>query len=154
MIKKNTMVKFSAQFEKIISKILLGFAMAILSYQVLALIWNTVGAFATRFKEVGLDYAPEYGRNVAIMFFNVLLMIEIMQTIKIFAHDHITKVRVILIVGLIAVSRKILEMGGEHSDPMGELAIAALILSLSIGFHLVSKYASEKIEKEHQETNK
>jgi hypothetical protein len=38
-------------------------------------------------------------------------MMEIMQTIKVFTHNHIIKVRVILIVRLIAVSRKILALG-------------------------------------------
>lgn len=147
------MLKFSEQFEKIISKVLLAFAMCILSYQTIALIWNTVQSFAARFKEVGLDYAPEYGKNVAVMFFNILLMIEIMQTLKVFASDHIIKVRVIMIVCLIAVSRKILELGEHTEDPMGEIAIAALILSLAVGFHLISKYAGDKIghEEEHKE---
>jgi len=137
---------FSEQFEKWITKILLGFAMCIISYQTIALIWNTVESFAARFREVGLDYAPEYGKNVAVLFFNILLMIEIMQTLKVFASDHIIKVRVILIVCLIAVSRKILELGEHSENPMSEIAIAAMIVALAIAFHLISRYADHKIE--------
>jgi uncharacterized membrane protein (DUF373 family) len=144
------MLKFSDEFEKIVSKILLGFAMAILSYQIIQLIWNTVESFALRFREAGLEYAPEYGKSITIMFFNLLLMLEIMQTIKVFASNHIVKVRIIMIVCLIAVSRKILALGEHSTDPMSELAIAALILSLAVGFHLVSKYADDSIGKEHE----
>jgi uncharacterized membrane protein (DUF373 family) len=144
------MLKFSDEFEKIVSKILLGFAMAILSYQIIQLIWNTIESFALRFKEAGLEYAPEYGKTVTIMFFNLLLMMEIMQTIKVFASNHIVKVRIIMIVCLIAVSRKILALGEHSVDPMSELAIAALILSLAVGFHLVSRYADDSIGEKHE----
>jgi uncharacterized membrane protein (DUF373 family) len=144
------MLKFSDEFEKIVSKILLGFAMAILSYQIIQLIWNTIESFALRFKEAGLEYAPEYGKTITIMFFNLLLMMEIMQTIKVFASNHIVKVRIIMIVCLIAVSRKILALGEHSGDPMSELAIAALILSLAVGFHLVSRYADDSIGEKHE----
>jgi uncharacterized membrane protein (DUF373 family) len=140
------MLKFSNRFERAITMILLGFAMFIISYQTLSLIWNTVKSFAEKFREVGFDYAPQYGKDIAVMFFNILLMIEIMQTIKVFASDHIIKLRIILIVCLIAVSREILALGEHSSDPMEKLAIAALILSLALGFFLISKYAGDKID--------
>lgn len=142
------MLRFSHRFERTVSKILLGFAMVILSYQVIALLWNTIESFALRFRDAGLEYAPEYGKTITILFFNVLLMLEIMQTIKVFASDHMTKVRVIMIVCLIAVSRKILALGEHATDPMGEFALAALILALAFGFHLVSRYAGDSIGKE------
>jgi uncharacterized membrane protein (DUF373 family) len=134
------MLKFTGRFEKIISAILIGFAMVIITYQTVSLIWNSIGAFAKRFREAGLEYAPEYGKEIAIMFFNILLMMEIMQTLKVFAEDHIIKLRIILIVCLIAASRKILEVGGEqHIDPMAEIGLGVLILALSAGYFLVSK---------------
>jgi uncharacterized membrane protein (DUF373 family) len=137
------MMKFSDRFEKVISYILLVFAMLIVVYQVIQLFWNTFQSLSQKFKEAGLEYAPEYTRSVAIVFFNILLMIEIMQTIKVFAHKQIIKVRIILIVCLIAVSRKILALGEEISDPMGELALAALVLSLAASYFLVSRYTKE-----------
>jgi uncharacterized membrane protein (DUF373 family) len=138
------MLKFSDRFEVIISKVLLCFAMVIIAYQTIQLIWNTFEAFYIRFREVGLEYAPEYSKDIAIMFFNILLMLEIMQTLKVFAWDHITKLKVILIVCLIAASRKILALGEHNTDPMLEIAIATLILALAIGFHLVSRYNGDK----------
>jgi uncharacterized membrane protein (DUF373 family) len=134
------MIKFSTKFEKIISSVLLGFIMLIILYQVLQLGWNTIKSFAERFSNgSGLDYAPEYGQTIAVLFFNVLLTIEIMQTIKVFSHNHIAKVRIILIVCLIAVSRKILALGEHSSDPMSEFSLAALILALAVGYFLISR---------------
>src|SRR5215471_1172205 len=140
------MFKFSDRFEKVISAFLIGFAMVIITYQVVQLIWNSVDSFTRRFREVGLQYSPEYGKTIAILFFNVLLMMEIMQTIKVFSHSHVIKVRIILIVCLIAASRKILALGEENTDPMSVLALAALILSLSAGYFLVSRYTKDPIE--------
>ena len=144
------MLKFASRFEKTISTLLLAFAMLIIVYQVVQLIWNSIQGFAKRFREVGLQYSPEYGQTIAILFFNILLMMEIMQTIKVFSHNHITKVRVILIVCLIAASRKILELGEGTRDPLSELALAALILSLAAGYFLISRFARDPIERNEQ----
>jgi hypothetical protein len=89
------MFKFSDRFEKIISGVIIVMAMFFIVCQVVQLIWNTYETFSKRFREVGLTYAPEYGRTIAVMSFNVLLMMEIMQTIKVFAHSHIIKTCII-----------------------------------------------------------
>ena len=149
--KNESMIKFTDRFEKIISAILLGFGMVIIVYQVVQLIWNTIKSFDQRFREAGLDYAPEYTKTIAILFFNILLMIEILQTIKVFSHNHIIKVRIILIVCLIAASRKIFELGEGHSDPMAMFALAALILSLAAGYFLVSRYTKDPVEETEKE---
>lgn len=133
------MLKISERFEKIVSSVLLVFAMVIIGYQVVQLIWNSALSFMLRFQNTGLNYNPEYGRTIAILFFNVLLMIEIMQTIKVFSDSHINKVKIILIVCLIAASRKVLAMGEEPIEPASELALAGLILSLAAGYFLVSR---------------
>ncbi len=143
------MLKFTDRFEKLISSILLVFGMLFIAYQVIQLVWNTVISFAKRFKEAGLEYAPEYGQTIAILFFNILLLMEIVQTIKVFDHSHIIKVRIIMIVCLIAVSRKILALGEKTIDPLSELALAALILSLSAGYFLVSRYVKDPVD-EHE----
>jgi len=145
------MIKFADRFERVISMILLGFGLVIISYQVVQLIWNTIKSFHQRFSEAGLDYAPEYTKTVAILFFNILLMIEIVQTIKIYSHDHIIKVKIILIVCLIAASRKILELGEDHTDPMAVFALAALILSLATGYFLVSKNTKDAVHEGENE---
>jgi len=66
-------------------------------------------------------------------------MIEIMQTIKVFSDSHINKVRIILIVCLIAASRKVLALGEQTVEPASELALAGLILSLAAGYFLVTR---------------
>lgn len=147
------MTKTFDRFEKVVSAILLGFGMVIIVFQVVQLIWNTISSFAKRFQEAGLEYAPEYTRTIAILFFNLLLMLEILQTIKVFSQNHVIKVRIILIVCLIAVSRKILALGEQSTEPLADFALAALILALSAGYFLVSRHTTESLE-EKKETDK
>lgn len=114
-------------------------------YQVFDLFYHLVFKVANNI-QTGTFGIEEKGRPIAGIFFNVLLLLEIIQTIKVFAHDHSVKLKIILIVGLIAVTRSILmlEIDDEHHT-LSEFAIASLILALSIGYYLVSK--SEQIGK-------
>jgi uncharacterized membrane protein (DUF373 family) len=147
------MLKFADRFDRIISMILLAFAMLMVVYQVFQLIWNSILSIELHISEAGLKYAPEYGHVISILFFNVLLILEIMQTIQVFSDDHVVKVRIILIVCLIAVSRKILALGEQTVNPLGELSLASLILSLSVGYFLVSRNTKETKENEEKDKN-
>ncbi|MES1226990.1 MAG: phosphate-starvation-inducible PsiE family protein, partial [Bacteroidota bacterium] len=57
----------------------------------------------------------------------------------VFDKAHEIKIRIIIIVCLIAVSRKVLVMDTHKSDPLSDLAIAALILAFSLSYFLVKK---------------
>lgn len=128
------------RFEKIVSYILLCAGMLFVSFQVLEMIWEIGQAFIKRFQDgVGINYEPSYFKNVAVLFFNILLLLEILETVKVFDKSHEIKVKVILIVCLIAVSRKVLLMDASHSEPIAELSVAALILAFSVSYYFVNK---------------
>ena len=127
------------RFQKLITYALLIIAMVFISFQTVELVWETVRSFVIRFKEVGLNYNPEYGKNVLVLFFNVLLGLEILETIKVFNKSHAIKVRVILLICLIASSRKIFIMDIAQADVTEDLAIAALILALSLSYFFVTR---------------
>ena len=79
------------------------------------------------------------GRPIASLFFSILLMLEIVETVKVFSQDHSVKIRIILLVGLIAVTRKILVLDMSHSEPIAEFAVAGLVIALSLGYFLISR---------------
>jgi len=132
------MDKLLTKFEKYISYTLIIFAMIYVCYQVVDLAIQFTDKLITDINDHTVA-AEEKGKPVIGVFFTILLTLEIIQTIRVFADDHATKVRVILIVGLIAATRKILLYDMGESDVKEELAIAALILSLSAGYFLVSR---------------
>ncbi len=127
------------RFEKIISYVLIIAVMGYISFQSIELVWESFKSYSERIRNSGLDYTQEYGKNLFVIFFNILLALEILETVRVFDKDHDIKIRIILLVCIIAISRKILTLDLHHSDPLSELAIAGLVLSLSAGYYLVNR---------------
>ncbi len=76
-------------------------------------------------------------RMVLPVFFNILIAIELMDTLKVYAeHNHI-KVQGVLLIGLIAIGRKLLILDLGHSDGFTLVGLASLIFALSLGYFLV-----------------
>jgi uncharacterized membrane protein (DUF373 family) len=135
------MENFIKLFEKYVSWILVIIAMVFICYQICDLVYHT-GARIIETVQNGTFNIEQQGSPIASVFFSVLLILEVIQTIMVFSSNHIVKVKVILIVGLIAVTRKILLSDIAEADPKEEFAIATLILALSASYFLVSR--SEK----------
>jgi uncharacterized membrane protein (DUF373 family) len=90
-------------------------------------------------------YTGQQGMPIAGLFFNVLLLLEILETVKTFSKGHLIKIKIILIVGIIAITRKLLLADLTHVEPMEEIAVGVVILALATGYFLVSKaMAGEK----------
>src|SRR5215469_5803069 len=128
-------------FEKWVSVVMIVVAMIYIGYLLLDLLYNFIERL-TESVSSRKFIVEEKGTPLAATFFSILLLMEIIQTIKVYAEGHQVKARVIMIVCLIAVARKILMLDIVGDKPIGELAIAALILVLSVGYYLVSR--SEK----------
>jgi uncharacterized membrane protein (DUF373 family) len=143
--KSKLMDNFFKKFEKYVSFILMALAMMFVCYQVLELVYH-FSIKLTRSIQYATFDIEEKGKPVASTFFSILLLLEIIQTIRVFSSDHAIKLKIILIVGLIAVTRKILEFGVHDASPADEFATAALIIALSAGYYLVNK--SEKPKQE------
>ena len=133
------MKKFYKLFDSRISGFLLIIGMIVAIVQCLELTWSLGVTIYEKATDLGLQYVPEHGRDVVVLFFNVLLTLEVMETVKVFHKDPYTKIRIILIVCLIAISRKLFTLGSTHVDPMHEFALAGLIIALGSAYFLVSK---------------
>jgi len=73
------------------------------------------------------------------VFFNILIAIELIDTFNFYIKEHSIKVQSILLIGLIAIGRKLLVLDVGHADGMGNLGLAAIILALSVGYYLIQK---------------
>jgi uncharacterized membrane protein (DUF373 family) len=126
------------QFEKYISYTLLAVGLLFATYQVVELVVLVMGVL---FKSIanGEFYEGQRGTPLAVLFFNVLLLLEVLETIKTFSKGHVIKIKIILIVGIIAITRKLLLADMTHAEPMEEIAVGVVILALSSGYFLVSK---------------
>ena len=69
----------------------------------------------------------------------VLLGLELLDTVKVYFREHSVRVEVILLVGLIAMGRHVLEIDLHHIDPLTLLGFSSLILVLAISYFLVKR---------------
>ena len=83
------------------------------------------------------------GHRTLPLFFNILIAMELAETMKEFHLDHRVKVVRLLSIGVIAISRKLIVADHTHGDPMVTFSIAALVASLVVGIRLLDHYAKD-----------
>lgn len=81
----------------------------------------------------------EQTKLVLPVFFNILIAVELLDTMKNYIAEHSIKVQSILLIGLIAIGRKILVLDVGHADGLTNLGLAAMIIALSGGYYLVKR---------------
>lgn len=73
------------------------------------------------------------------VFFNILIAVELIDTFNVYIKEHSIKVQSILLIGLIAIGRKLLVLDIGHADGLSNIGIASIIVALSLGYYLVKK---------------
>ncbi|MDD2419193.1 MAG: phosphate-starvation-inducible PsiE family protein [Bacteroidales bacterium] len=78
-------------------------------------------------------------KEVLPVFFNILIAIELIDTFSVYVQKHSIKVLNILLIGLIAIGRKLIAFDFNDTDGVTNLGLAALIISLAGGYYLIKK---------------
>ena len=76
----------------------------------------------------------------------VLLCLELLETVKVYFRERSMRVEVIMLVGLIAMGRHVLEIDIHHIDAMTLFGFSSLILVLAISYFLVKRAQFSAIE--------
>jgi len=134
------------KFEKWITYILLVASMIVISFQVIQLIIEMGNTLWARITADGIAYDPQKTSNYAVLFFSILLSLEVMETIRLFHHDQEIKIRLIFIVAMIAISRKLLALStpSGKGETIDYLTTAGLILAFAVGYYLIRKVEMRK----------
>ncbi len=82
-------------------------------------------------------------------FLSVLIGIELLHTIKMYLKEDVVHVEIVLLVALIGISRHVIDLDYKHMEASTIFGIAALIISLSVGYFLIKK-AGYKLTKKKQ----
>ena len=69
----------------------------------------------------------------------VVLGLELIETLKVYFREHQVRVEVIMIVGLIAVGRHIIQVDYDHVETGQLLGLGGLLVSLALGYFLVGR---------------
>ena len=92
-----------------------------------------------------VDKPPYFLLNIDEMleifgiFLLVLIGIELFETMEIYIKENVVHIEVVLTVALIALARKVIILDVKKIESTTLLAIAALILALSVGYYLIRK---------------
>ncbi len=73
------------------------------------------------------------------LFFNVLIGLELFETVHLYLKDDIIHAEYVLLVGLTAIARKIIIIDYEEYTAEYVLMLAVLIAALALGFYLIRK---------------
>ena len=73
------------------------------------------------------------------LFFNVLIGFELFETMKLFFKENVFHAELILLVALIAVSRKVILLDYLSMEPLSIIGVAVLIGTISGGYYLIRK---------------
>lgn len=80
-------------------------------------------------------------------FLTVLIGFELFETVRLYIKENVFHGEIILLVGLIAVSRKVNVLDYSKEDPLTIFAMAALFVAISIGYYLIKGKSSSSKSK-------
>lgn len=73
------------------------------------------------------------------IFLLVLIGIELLDTIKVYFKENVVHVEVVVLVAIIAISRKVVILKAEELPGLTLLGIAAIIVALAVAYFLIRK---------------
>ena len=76
-------------------------------------------------------------------FLMVLIGLELFETIRIYLEESTVHVELVMLVAIVAVSRKIIIIDYKEVEPMMNFSIAALVIALCAGYFLIKKMMQE-----------
>jgi len=130
------MLKHLQKFERIVIATLILMLVVVVFLSVVELAWVLVSDILTP-PVLILEIRELLG--LFSLFLLVLIGIELLETMKKYYAEGRIELDVIINVSLIAIGRKIITMDPKEYDPMTLVGMAAIILSLFIGYWIIKK---------------
>ena len=130
----------NAALKKLISRIEHYTVMALLIMMMLVIVVSTVELAIMLYQD--LTNPPLMLFNISELmglfgfFFMILIGLELVETIKMYLDESKIHVEVVFLVAMIAVARKVIILDAKSQDWTTLLAVAAVILALSLGYYL------------------
>ncbi len=72
-------------------------------------------------------------------FLMILIGLELIETIKVYLTQDTIHVEIVFLVAIIAITRKVIILDVKMLTPLTLLGVAAIILSLSVGYYVLKK---------------
>jgi len=138
------MLEFLKKFERMIITTLMVMMVVTISLATIELGWLIIKDIIT--PPVFLLEINEL-LDIFGLFLLVLLGIELVSTLKTYLTENEVHVEVVFAVALIAIGRKVIILDVKEISSLSLLGIAAIIISLSVGYYLVKRVFHRKDQK-------
>ena len=135
-----TMLKLTEKFERVINVALLAMLALVLLLATVDLGWIILKDILT--PPIFLLDVDEL-LELFGAFLLVMIGLELLDTVKIYITQKTIHVEVVLLVGIIAIARKVVILEPKEMDALTLIGIAAIIASLTVGYYFV-KLAARK----------
>ena len=135
------MLDFLKKFERFVIMGLIGMMVIVVILSTIELCWIIIKDIVSQ--PVFLLEIDEL-MEIFGFFLLILIGIELLETIKAYLIQGVVHVEIVLEVALIAIARKIIILDIAKYDGLKLLSLAALILTVSIGFFIVKRFKCEK----------
>ena len=133
------MHNYLKNFEKYIFYFLIAILAIYILVEVASLVYFFFTGLATIESGKMLFFSKDEGDQIVPAFFGILIALELIDTLKIYLKENEIKSQHIIVIGLIAISRKLLVLDFAHGDPMTNFSIAALLIGLGLAYFLLKK---------------
>ena len=128
------MFKYVTWFEQIIIAVLIFMMAVVVLLATVELGWVIVEAIAAPpILLLGLDRIL----NIFGLFLLVLIGIELVETIKVFFTERAIRVEVVLMVGIIAIARKVVVLDIKQISSLTLIGIGFIVIALTAGYYLI-----------------
>ena len=136
-------MKFLKYFEKTI----IGFSIVILLIIIVLQASGVVNELYKLFIDPKLLFSYEEGLTLFSLLMNIFIALELIETLKDYMTKGTIQVQYILIIGLIAVSRKLITTEFLEADGLKNIGMGVIIISLSVAYYLINKSNADKKDK-------
>ncbi|MBI9064663.1 MAG: phosphate-starvation-inducible PsiE family protein [Marinilabiliaceae bacterium] len=140
------MHKIIKEFQRIIIIALLffmGILILISTYELVVVLINEI---IKPVYDSGLILGAKGLVSIFGFFFNVLIAFELFETIEMYLDDGKFHGEIILMIGIVAIARKIIVLDFTKQDPLLIIALGLLVGFLSVGYYFIKVKAFQTLK--------
>jgi uncharacterized membrane protein (DUF373 family) len=131
------------KIERVVFKILTYILLVYIAAEVIELVYGFIQAAMANDDPLRLIFSRTRMQEVLQVFFTILISVELIDTFEHHMHHKAVKAINILLIGLMAIGRKLIAFDASHADGMVSFGLAALVLALAVGYYLIKKATPE-----------
>jgi len=136
------MLNHLERFKNAIILCLLVIVAAVVALSIIIVIWEMISTFLTSQVELS-------GGDIVLDFFGLVLLVligvELLEAIQAYLKSHVVHVEIVLLLGLIAVVRKVIILDYERTSVEMLLGIGGVVVAVSIAYYLIKKALPEGV---------